>query len=306
MYRQLKRRCQTAKRSLVSDKPKSVRTKQRSECAIPYKRMLCPILKKPLLGVNISVTTYAEAVAGILSCAMQRQPLKFTALDAHGLRRAAKDAAFRELVNRFDIVSPDGHSLRWGLNALHAQQLSDRVAGPDLTMLLCSGASHASCPIFLYGSQSQVVGRLREQLRKLFPGLQVAGIQPSRFRSSTFQEDQADVDLIIQSGARLVLVGLGCPLQEQWVCEHSERLSMPLLAVGAAFDFISGNKPRAPKWMQDAALEWVFRILCEPKRLVRRSVPAVTYVFFALFCEWIRRIGSIPATSLLKPPGEIP
>lgn len=268
--------------------------------------MICPIPKKPLLGVYISATTYAEVVAAVLTSALQHQPLKFTALDAHGLRRAATDANFRELVNRFDIVSPDGHSLRWGLNVLHSQQLPDRVAGPDLMMRLCSGATRASCPIFLYGSHGHVVRELRERLCKRFPGLQVAGIQPSRFRSSTFQEDQADVDHIIRSGARLVLVGLGCPLQEQWVFDHSEILSMPLLAVGAAFDFNSGNKPRAPKWMQDAALEWVFRIVSEPRRLMRRSVPAVTYVFFALFRERMRRAGSVPGAPILKPPAEIP
>ena len=270
--------------------------------------MICSIPKKPLLGVYVSVTNYAEVVAAVLTSALQHEPLKFTALDAHGLRRAAKDPHFRELVNRFDIVSPDGHSLRWGLNMVHAQHLSERVAGPDLTMLLCSGASKTGCPVFLYGSHAHVVCGLRDQLGKLFPRLQVAGVQPSRFRASTFDEDQADLDLISNSGARLVLVGLGCPLQEQWVFDHSEKLSMPLLAVGAAFDFISGNKPRAPKWMQDAALEWVFRILSEPRRLFWRSLPAVTYVFFILCREWMRKSGSMSRSTvspLLKPPTEI-
>jgi N-acetylglucosaminyldiphosphoundecaprenol N-acetyl-beta-D-mannosaminyltransferase len=271
--------------------------------------MTCPIPKKSLLGVHISVTTYTEVVSAVLASALQRQPLTFTALDAHGLRRGARDRGFRDLINQFDIVSPDGHSLKWGLNTLHAQHLADRVAGPDLTMLLCSKASQVGCPIFLYGSHDHVVRGLRDRLCQCFSGLQVAGIQPSRFRPATFEEDQTDLDLISQSGAQLVLVGLGCPLQEQWVFEHTKKLSMPLLAVGAAFDFISGNKPRAPKWMQDAALEWVFRILSEPRRLVRRSLPAVTYVFFALFREWMRRSGGMSghATSpLLKPPTEIP
>lgn len=265
-----------------------------------YTSMISQIPKRPVLGVNISATNYAEVVAAVLASASQRRSLKFTALDAHGLRRAARDPGFRELVNRFDIVSPDGHSLRWGLNVLQGQHLANRVAGPDLTMLLCSEASRAGCPIFLYGSHGHVVRRLRDRLCQLVPGLQVAGIQPSRFRPSTVQEDQADIDFIIRSGARLVLVGLGCPLQEQWVFDHCESLPMPLLAVGAAFDFISGNKPRAPKWMQDAALEWVFRILSEPRRLVRRSLPAVTYVFFALFREWMRRAGSMSGRGHLR------
>ena len=250
--------------------------------------MNCQIAKKQLLGAEISVTTYTEVVQAIIAAAQIGKSLKFTALDAHGLSRAAKDTRFRDLINAFDIVSPDGHSLKWGLNRLHGTNLQDRVAGPDLTIHVCRAASQRRLPVFLYGSREHVVREFGRQLQQRLPGLTVAGIQPSRFRPSTAEEDEFDMDLIRKSGARIVLVGLGCPLQEQWVSEHSNRLSMPLLALGAAFDFISGNKPRAPKWMQDSGIEWVFRILSEPRRLVRRSIPAVTYVFFALLRERFR------------------
>ena len=250
--------------------------------------MNCQIAKKELLGAEISVTTYAEVVHAVIEAAQNRKPLKFTALDAHGLSRAAKDTRFRDMINAFDLVSPDGHSLKWGLNRLRGANLKDRVAGPDLTIHVCRAASQRGVPVFLYGSREHVVREFGRQLQQRVPALTVAGIQPSRFRPSTAEEDEFDMDLIRKSGARIVLVGLGCPLQEQWVAEHANRLSLPLLAVGAAFDFISGNKPRAPKWMQDCGIEWVFRILSEPRRLVRRSIPAVTYVFFALLIERFR------------------
>lgn len=246
------------------------------------------IPKRPLLGVNISVTTYDEVVESVLDHASRAQAFRVTALDAHGLSRAAKDLGFRGIVNAFDVVSPDGHSLRWGLNLLHGAGLKDRVAGPDLTVRLCRAAGERGCPVFLYGSRDYVVRQLQARLKEMVPKLQIAGFRPSRFRASTPEEDQNDIDEICRSRARLVFVGLGCPLQEQWILEHSHRLNMPLLAVGAAFDFISGNKPRAPQWMQDCGVEWAFRILSEPRRLVRRSLPAVTYVFFALLCQRLR------------------
>lgn len=244
--------------------------------------MSIPIAKKPLLGVNISVTNYQQVVEEIMDASVRARPLSFTALDAHGLKRGAKDPQFRDVLNSFDIVSPDGHSLRWGLNLLHDQRLSDRVAGPDLMLHLCASAAARGCPVFLYGSHAHVLAALSRKLLLRFPSLNIAGMQPSRFRPSSAEEDALDLDLIRRSGASLVFVGLGCPLQEKWVASHTAHLLLPLLAVGAAFDFISGNKARAPKWMQDRGLEWIFRIAVEPRRLVRRSIPAVTFVFFAL------------------------
>lgn len=247
--------------------------------------------KRPLLGTWVSVTTYAEAVDRLLAAALSNRAFRFTALDAHGLSRAARDLRFRETINLFDIVSPDGHSLKWGLNRLHGTKLRDRVAGPDLTVRLCRAASECGLSVFLYGSRDHVVGALAAKLKGMFPALEVAGLQPSRFRALTPEEDSQDIQMIRRSGARFVLVGLGCPLQEQWVFEHSEELSMPLVAVGAAFDFISGNKPRAPRWMQRSGTEWVFRVLVEPRRLVKRSIPAVTHVFCALLLEKLRSSG---------------
>lgn len=245
------------------------------------------IVKEDLLGVRISAATYEVVVEAVLDAAARRQALRVTALDAHGLSRAAKMPGFRDLVNSFDIVTPDGHSLRWGLNVFYDAGLPDRVAGPELTLRLCKRAAETGLAVFLYGSHEHVVRRLAESLVVKFPGLKIAGLQPSRFRPSTPEEDRKDMEDIQNSGARLVLVGLGCPLQEEWVCEHSGKLNMPLLAVGAAFDFLSGNKPRAPKWMRDSGIEWIYRIASEPKRLIKRSLPAVTYTFFALLWQYL-------------------
>src|SRR5437868_9786675 len=109
--------------------------------------LTCPISKKPLLGVNISVTTYDEVVDVVLQSALRGQSLKFTALDAHGLSRAAREQGFKSLINSFEIVTPDGCSLKAGLNMLHGESLKSRVAGPDLTLRVCQAASERGCPI---------------------------------------------------------------------------------------------------------------------------------------------------------------
>src|SRR5262249_3116712 len=146
--------------------------------------------KQPLLGVDISITNYDQIVRVVLDHAKSRAPLRFTALDAHGLSRAAKNKNFRDLLNSFEIVSPDGHSLQWALNQLYDSKLSDRVAGPDLTLRLCHAAAQARYPIFLYGSYPQVVSRFRDRLNQLVPSLVIAGLQPSRFRPSSKEEDE--------------------------------------------------------------------------------------------------------------------
>jgi exopolysaccharide biosynthesis WecB/TagA/CpsF family protein len=125
-------------------------------------------------------------------------------------------------------------------------------------------------PIFLYGSQPVVLTHLTENLTRKFPDLQIAGMLPSRFRTVSPDEQIEIVEQIHKSGAALVLVGLGCPRQEVWVYEQRQYLSMPALAVGAAFDFHAGILPQAPKLLQDSGLEWFFRLIHEPRRLWKR------------------------------------
>jgi hypothetical protein len=134
----------------------------------------------------------------------------------------------------------------------------------------CERASSLDLPIFLFGSKAEVVARLSENLRERFPTLRIAGVEPSKFRSLTADERDHLAARIRASGARIVFVGLGCPRQETWAYEMRDRLSVPILAVGAAFDFHAGTLAQAPRWMQDHTLEWLYRLSREPRRLWRR------------------------------------
>lgn len=226
--------------------------------------------KKNLLGVLIDAVDYDGAVDRIISAAQDRKPFTASALAVHGVMTGVTDSAHRYRLNRLDLVTPDGQPVRWALNLLHKTQLSDRVYGPTLTLKVCAQAVRERLPVYFYGSQEEVLKRLVENVSNSFPGLKIAGTHPSYFRQLTQVEEVAIANEILDSGAAIVFVGLGCPRQEVWVYEHRDLLSMPLLAVGAAFDFHAGTVSQAPRRLQNLGLEWFYRFLHEPRRLWKR------------------------------------
>lgn len=236
--------------------------------------------KYNILGVAVSATTAEQAAHLIIRAAQQRHPAVVTALAVHGLVLASNDESFRAKINTFDLVTPDGQPVRWALNLLYHTRLPDRVYGPALMLLLCERAARANIPIYLYGSYPQVSERLKTNLNRLFPKLRIAGYEPSLFRPLSADEDDALTERINASGAGLVFLGLGCPLQENFAYDHRGGLAAVQLCVGAAFDFHSGNKKMAPQWMQRNGLEWFYRLMTEPKRLWRRY--AVTNSLFSM------------------------
>jgi len=226
--------------------------------------------KRRILGVDVSVTDYAAAVDLIVDAAHEKRPFAVTALAVHGVMTGALDAEQRYRLNRFDLVTPDGQPVRWALRLLHGESLPDRVYGPQLTQRVCERAARSGLSVYLYGSTKAVLDRLAWRLATNFPGLTIAGAEPSKFRRLSAEESRQVDRRIAESCADLVLVGLGCPRQEVFVFEHVDQISRPMLAVGAAFDFHSGLLRQAPRWMQDSGLEWIFRLMTEPRRLWRR------------------------------------
>ena len=226
--------------------------------------------KHPVLGVNIDAVDYEYAVTRIIEAAHNRHPLAVSALAVHGVMTGYQDIIHRRRLNGLDLVVPDGQPVRWALKWLHGKPLPDRVYGPLLTLKTIEQAAIEQVPIYFYGSKPETLDRLTQNLKKTYPSLLIAGKEPSRFRQISEEEKQEVIQRIKASGARLVFVGLGCPRQEVWVYEYRDALSMPLLAVGAAFDFHAGTLPQAPPWMQKNGLEWLYRLVQEPGRLWRR------------------------------------
>ena len=226
--------------------------------------------KGNVLGIEVDAIDYAGVVARVMEAAQAGRSLSVTATAVHGIMCGVLDREQRFRLNQHDIVTPDGQPVRWALNLIHGAQLPDRTYGPELMLRLCAAAAAHGLPVGFYGSRPQVLAAMEARLTARFPKLEVVLRKPSLFRRSTAQE-QAAIDAEIRaSGARIVLVGLGCPRQEVWAYENAPQLSVPVIAVGAAFDFHAGMLPQAPPALQKHGLEWAFRLWQEPRRLWRR------------------------------------
>lgn len=255
--------------------------------------------KKNVLGVMISAVDRATAEGAVLRAARNRRPLAVSALAVHGLMTGALDSEQRYRLNRLDLLVPDGQPVRWALNWLYGLALRERVYGPDLTLRVCEQAATERLPVFLYGSTPEVLQSLATGLLSRFPDLLIAGAAPSKFRRLSTDEKENIAETIRSSGAAITFVGLGCPRQEVFVYEFRDLLDMPVLAVGAAFPFIAGLTPQAPQWMQNAGLEWLFRLWSEPSRLWRRYLLLnPTFLFLLL----LQRLGISRISTDGQPP----
>ncbi len=212
--------------------------------------------KHNILGIRVDAVDYEAAVERILAAAKAQHPLAVSALAVHGLMTGATDPTHRHRLNRFDLLVPDGQPVRWALNWLHGAGLPDRVYGPNLMLEVCRQAEQERLPIFLFGGSEELLALLRQRLESRYPKLCISGVRPSRFRRLSAQERDEIVGAIRDSGSAITFVGLGCPRQEVWVYEFRDALSMPLIAVGAAFNFHAGLLPQAPPLLQRYGLEW--------------------------------------------------
>ncbi|MCC6511136.1 MAG: WecB/TagA/CpsF family glycosyltransferase [Pirellulaceae bacterium] len=228
--------------------------------------------KVNLLGIEVCAVDYEAAVGKIIQAAQQRQPLGVSALAVHGVMTGVTDREHCYRLNQLELVVPDGQPVRWAMNALHGTKLPDRVYGPNLMLKVCQAAAENNLRLFLFGSNSQTLDKLEDQLTAKYPNLSIVGKRPSMFRRLNEAESISLVNDIKGSGADITMVGIGCPRQEVWAFEFKNQLSMPVLAVGAAFAFHAGELAQAPAWMQDRGLEWLYRFTREPARLWKRYV----------------------------------
>jgi N-acetylglucosaminyldiphosphoundecaprenol N-acetyl-beta-D-mannosaminyltransferase len=188
----------------------------------------------------------------------------------HGIMEAHKHLHFKAILNSAALFIPDGISLIW-IARWRGFQLKNRVCGSDLMGEVCRLASQRGYRNFFYGDTEETLQLLTARLQEQLPGLTVAGIYSPPFRPLTVREDEEVVRMVNKAAPDILWVGLGCPKQEQWMYDHRDRLSVPVMVgVGAAFKFLSGRTKRAPTWVGDHGLEWVWRFFHEPRRVWRR------------------------------------
>jgi N-acetylglucosaminyldiphosphoundecaprenol N-acetyl-beta-D-mannosaminyltransferase len=231
-----------------------------------------------VIGSPIDALTWEHAIARIRGWARARSSRYVCICNVHSVVTASRDTAFAQVLRQADMATPDGAPVAWMMRRM-GQTQQVRISGPDLMWRICASAP-ADEGAFLYGSTEQTLSLLCERLRASFPHLTISGAYSPPFRPLSDDEDERIVEMINASGAGLVWVSLGCPKQEQWMARHRGRINAVMLGVGAAFDFHAGTAPRAPLWMRNAGLEWLHRLLSEPRRLWRRYL--VTNTLFIL------------------------
>lgn len=224
----------------------------------------------------------AQALETIESWVAQRHPNYICVTPAHGVMDCQRDPSLRRIFNSSGLTTPDGMAIVWLLK-LHGYAHVSRVYGPDLMLAVCEQSVQRGYRHFLYGGAPGVAEALAAKLQARLPGLQIAGVYSPPFRPLTPDEDRAVVQQINAAQTDIVWVGISTPKQERWMSEHLGQLTAPVMVgVGAAFDFLSGRKKQAPRWMQRSGLEWLFRLATEPRRLWRRYLQYPRFVVLVL------------------------
>ncbi|HBA70542.1 MAG TPA: glycosyltransferase [Lachnospiraceae bacterium] len=189
--------------------------------------------------------------------------------NVHTTVMAYNDPSYREVQNNAAIAVPDGKPLSL-ICRIRGHKEAKRVAGPDLMPEILQISEREGYTHYFYGSTERTLSYLEKNLREKYPKLKIAGTYSPPFRKLTKEEDERIVDMINAAQPDFVWVGLGAPKQERWMYAHKGKVNAIMLGVGAAFDFHAGTSKRAPKWMQEFYLEWLYRLIQDPKRLMRR------------------------------------
>jgi N-acetylglucosaminyldiphosphoundecaprenol N-acetyl-beta-D-mannosaminyltransferase len=240
-----------------------------------------------VLGVRVCAVQIHDTIAQMEKWIGARDIGRYVAVTGmHGVSEARHDLRFRQILNSADLVVPDGMPLVW-LGRWHGYPLRRRVYGPELMETFCrlTGPRYRH---FFYGGATGVAQHLASTLRQRF-GITTVGTYTPPFRPLT-EEEESDVAACVKEAAPDVLwVGLSTPRQERWMYDHRNSLSVPvMLGVGAAFDLNCGRLRRAPAWMRENGLEWLFRFLVEPRRLWKRYLVTIPSSIWSVSLEILR------------------
>ncbi len=226
-----------------------------------------------ILGVPLALTDYDETMTWIDATIAHEEKGYICVAATHTIMVCDEDPELRAAVLNSSLTVPDGQPLVWAMNALGGD-LEDRVYGPELMARYCEHAAETGTKMYLYGGRNQgALVQLALNLRQRYPGVRIVGGYSPPFRDLSPEEEDALVEEINRSTADVIWVGVGAPKQEKWMANMRDRLDAPVLVgVGAAFDFHAGLVPQAPDWMQSSGLEWLYRMVQEPRRLAPRYV----------------------------------
>lgn len=239
----------------------------------------------PILGVNVSITNMEETVNLIVDNIDSLRGEYICLSNVHTTVMSDKSEEYRNVQNKAFMALPDGSPLSL-VQRLRGFSTAEQVAGPDLMPALWKASTKANgqkLKHYFYGSSPETIEALRKNLSDKYPELEIVGLESPPFRPLSEEEDKVAIKRINDSGADILWVGLGAPKQEQWMYEHRGKINALMLGVGAGFDFHAGTVKRAPAWMRNHYLEWLYRLTQDPKRLFKRYLSTnIKFVFLSI------------------------
>lgn len=221
------------------------------------------------MNFPLNLGNYSSFINAIVSLACQKQSSIVCVANVHMFIEARRDHDFLELIKNAEIVTPDGKPLTWALKSLYGIK-QDRVAGMDLLPDLLRIMSEQHVSAYFYGGEPETLDKANIYLKNTYPDLNVAGFYSPPFRPLTHSEENKIIEEINKSLPCVVFVILGCPKQEKWMASMKGKINTVMIGIGGALPVMLGIQKRAPRWMQNSGLEWLFRLSQEPLRLFKR------------------------------------
>lgn len=240
-------------------------------------------MKRKIIKTFISIGRYEEFMTNILELSQKSTSSYVCISNVHMNIEAYKNDDFCNVVNSADMATPDGMPLAKAMKLLYGID-QDRVAGMDLMPDLMQVSEQEKLSIYFYGSTDSVLDKIKVKAKQEFPNLEIYAYSPP-FKELSAEEKSDIVDEINSKNPDFVFVALGCPKQEKWMAEHKGKIRSCMIGLGGAFEVYAEVKDRAPKWMQDYALEWLYRLIQDPKRLWKRYMVTNTRFVLLLFIQ---------------------
>ena len=222
-----------------------------------------------ILGVNINVTNMKDTVKVITENLEDIKGDYICVSNVHTTVMSYEDESYKKIQNGGFMALPDGKPLSI-VSKKRGFKEAERVTGPDLMEEIFNISEEKRYSHYFYGSTQETLDILKEKLNEKYPNMKISGMYSPPFRKLTKDEDNKIIENINNANPDFIWVGLGAPKQEVWMSEHKNKIKGLMLGVGAGFDYHAGNISRAPKWMQSMSLEWLYRLLQDPKRLLKR------------------------------------
>ncbi len=241
-----------------------------------------------IISIAVDHLSFQECIETVARLARTFTPSYVCFANVHMIIEAYRKPDFAPVVNRAQVIAADGVPVakagKWlyGIN-------QERVAGMDFMPRIIAECEKRGLSLYFFGSSPEILEGIRYRLDRDHPSLRVAGLHSPPFGQWAETNNQEYVRLINNSGAQVVLVSLGCPKQEKWMAQHSKDISAVLIGIGGVFEVYAGLRRRAPVWMQKTSLEWLYRLLQDPKRLLKRYFVTNTWFIGLLLREWLKK-----------------